>query len=449
MRIRALSYLFLAGATIGLVSLALPHSHHANQGALLVNIAAAYLGCAATALLSRRLPPWSAHVCLAAGTLIVTRAIYYSGDADSYYSIWYVWIALYAFYFFTRPQAAAHVALVGVSYGALLVSGSAPSGEARWLTTFSTLVIAAVFVDTLVRQLRRHARRSDENAERLRAAAAAMERMASCSSPERLCGVFARAALEASGAGRAEIWTTAPASGEPVLAGRAGPAVDERQAAAATRVSIPLAETGHSLALCFDRPAELEDLATKQVLDVLVEAFSSAFERLDLIRRLEEAARTDELCHLPNRRAWEQELPLQLAHARRFSYPVCVLLLDLDGLKQLNDSRGHQAGDAVLRGAAEAWSAELRDVDTLVRWGGDEFALILPGCDLAEAGPVAARILAATPPPVTCSGGLAQWDGEEHAESLVARADSALYEAKAGGGDGVSADCAPRTAAAG
>ncbi|MEA2472808.1 MAG: hypothetical protein QOE06_723, partial [Thermoleophilaceae bacterium] len=110
-RMQAISVLFLAGATIGLISLALPHSSQANTGALLLNIGAAYGGAAAAWLLRRRLPPWFAHVFAVSGTLVVTRAIYYSGDAASYYAIWYAWVALYAFYFFTRPRAVLHLAL--------------------------------------------------------------------------------------------------------------------------------------------------------------------------------------------------------------------------------------------------------------------------------------------------------------------------------------------------
>jgi diguanylate cyclase (GGDEF)-like protein len=451
-RMRALSYLFLAGATIGLVSLFLPHSRRADDFTLLTNIALAYAGAAAVAGLASRLPPWCAHVFAATGTLLVTRSILYSGEVASYYAIWYVWIALYACYFFTRPQAAAHIALVGVSYGVVLGTGPDAAAAARWLTTICTLVIAAVFIDTLVRLLRRQAHSSDENARRLGAATAAVERMASCSSRTRLFALMAQVALEVGGAERASIWRIAPAS-EPQLVGSAGPRASneelEREAGAAAEhvagaaaadgqelMWLPLEGDGEALlrmSLSLPAISRGDAAATAQVLDVLAKAFSSALERLDLIGRLENAARTDELCGLPNRRAWEEDLPGQLAQARRFAYPLSVLVLDLDGLKQLNDTLGHQAGDDALRQAAQAWSAELRDVDTLVRWGGDEFALILPGCDLAGAAPVADRIRAATPPEVTCSGGLAQWDGTETGEELVARADRALYEAKASG----------------
>lgn len=434
-RLRALALLFLAGASIGLVSLALPHSPRADDGALLVNIATAFAGAAAIALTTRRLPGWAVHAYLAAGTLLVTRAIFYSGDGASYYAIWYVWVALYASCFLTRSQTAAHLALVGVSYAAVLATAPDPSRAARWLTTVCTLLIAAVFVDMLVRQLRRHARRSDENARRLAVVAAAAERMSQCASRVRLGALLVEAAL-ATGAKEAAIWDLSAA---PELLARAGrhPARGGTAGRPAASPPPPDGRVWERLAasewLSLSLPAGPDDaLSARQVL---AKAYAGGLERLELVRRLTEVARTDELCGLPNRRAWEQELPLQLARSRRFRYPVCVVLLDLDGLKRLNDSAGHQAGDEILRETARLWLGEVRDIDILVRWGGDEFALILPDCPLADAVPVAERIRETTPAAITCSAGLAEWDGVETHLSLVARADRALYEAKAGGRD--------------
>jgi diguanylate cyclase (GGDEF)-like protein len=171
------------------------------------------------------------------------------------------------------------------------------------------------------------------------------------------------------------------------------------------------------------------------VIDMLSGEFASALTRIDLHDRLESAARTDTLSGLPNRRAWDDELPQQLARARRFGYDLCVALLDLDGLKVLNDAQGHLAGDALLRATARAWSAELRAVDFLVRWGGDEFALILPGCALEDATATLERMRSVMPDGARTSAGLACWDGVESDAALVARADEALYEAKRAGRD--------------
>ena len=104
-----------------------------------------------------------------------------------------------------------------------------------------------------------------------------------------------------------------------------------------------------------------------------------ALERSDLLARLEESARTDDLTGLLNRRAWEEELPREMARARRQQHPLCVAMLDLDFFKNYNDERGHQAGDRLLKQSAAAWVAELRASDTLARYGGEEFTVVLAG----------------------------------------------------------------------
>jgi predicted signal transduction protein with EAL and GGDEF domain len=106
----------------------------------------------------------------------------------------------------------------------------------------------------------------------------------------------------------------------------------------------------------------------------------------------------------------------------------------------LQDTRGHQAGDELLREAAQRWARELRATDLLARYGGEEFALLLPATPLAEGVEVVDRLRHATPGEQTCSAGVAAWDGEEKMESLVARADRALYHAKASGRNRTRAD---------
>ena len=160
-----------------------------------------------------------------------------------------------------------------------------------------------------------------------------------------------------------------------------------------------------------------------------------ALERSDLLARLEESARTDDLTGLLNRRAWEEELPREMARSRRQSDPLCVAMLDLDFFKNYNDERGHQAGDRLLKQGAAAWVAELRASDTLARYGGEEFTVALPGCNLANAKTIVERLRAAMPADQTVSAGVACWNGRESAEELVGRADAALYEAKRTGRD--------------
>jgi len=160
-----------------------------------------------------------------------------------------------------------------------------------------------------------------------------------------------------------------------------------------------------------------------------------ALERSDLLARLEEVARTDDLTGLLNRRAWEEQLPRELARARRNTEPLCVALLDLDFFKNYNDERGHQAGDRLLKQSASAWAAQLRASDTLARYGGEEFTVALPGCTLPNAKDIVERLRASMPQEATVSAGVACWNGRESAEELVGRADAALYEAKRTGRD--------------
>jgi diguanylate cyclase (GGDEF)-like protein len=170
-------------------------------------------------------------------------------------------------------------------------------------------------------------------------------------------------------------------------------------------------------------------------LRMLAAETAMALERADLLARLEANARTDDLTGLLNRRAWEEELPREMARARRQSDPLCVAMLDLDLFKNYNDERGHQAGDRLLKQSAAAWVNELRASDTLVRYGGEEFTVALPGCSLANAKTIVERLRAVMPADQTVSAGIACWNGRESAEELVGRADAALYEAKRMGRD--------------
>ena len=160
-------------------------------------------------------------------------------------------------------------------------------------------------------------------------------------------------------------------------------------------------------------------------------------EREELLARLREQAGTDELTGLANLRSWNRELDTGLARAARTEEPLAIAMLDLDRFKAINDTRGHAAGDALLRELAKALAAELRPGDVLARIGGDEFGLLLPGCSSQTAAATVERLARAAPAPHTFSAGVAEWDGAETPQRLVARADSALYAAKDCGRDQV------------
>jgi diguanylate cyclase (GGDEF)-like protein len=125
-----------------------------------------------------------------------------------------------------------------------------------------------------------------------------------------------------------------------------------------------------------------------------------------------------------------------------------VAILDLDNFKDFNDRYGHQAGDQLLKSATGAWSRMLRTTDLLCRYGGEEFTVLLPAASTDQAVEVLERLRAVTPQSQTFSVGLAGWDGQEVSDELVARADRALYAAKAAGRDRVIVDNRQPTARA-
>lgn len=189
---------------------------------------------------------------------------------------------------------------------------------------------------------------------------------------------------------------------------------------------------GGSLALAFTLAA-LAILAQRRRVDGLVAA-------------LESQAREDPVTGLPNRRAFDEQLERALASARRAPAPLSLLILDVDRFKDVNDLRGHPAGDAALRAVAQALRAATRDADAIARLGGDEFAVLMADCDDADALRVGLAVClevslrtAETGEPITVSVGLATTrDGRSTSAALLEASDVALYEAKLNGGDQVA-----------
>ena len=161
-------------------------------------------------------------------------------------------------------------------------------------------------------------------------------------------------------------------------------------------------------------------------------------------KRLETAvltlARTDHLTGLLNRGAGEDELQRELLRARRHGADVSVVLLDVDHFKRINDKAGHPGGDAVLRRMGELITNRIRGTDIAIRWGGEEFLLVLPETTLGGAVELAESLRRriessdfAVVKGVTASFGAAAVDASVPVEQSIARADAKLYEAKAGG----------------
>ena len=176
-------------------------------------------------------------------------------------------------------------------------------------------------------------------------------------------------------------------------------------------------------------------------------AFDNACNRARLVR----AGLADYLTGWHNRRYLQSRLREEIAMARRRNSPLALLMIDLDRFKEVNDSFGHVGGDTAIREVAMRIDAQIRESDAAARFDGDEFALLLPGAGVAEAGLVARRILQAvssspvqvgpgTSRVITFSTGIAVFspgaervDVKALAERLLAEADAALYRAKAAG----------------
>jgi diguanylate cyclase (GGDEF)-like protein len=163
--------------------------------------------------------------------------------------------------------------------------------------------------------------------------------------------------------------------------------------------------------------------------------------------RLAELATTDALTGLQNARALQEGLQREVARAVRDRQPLSLLLIDLDGLKVINDRLGHHAGDRALCHVAEAIGVQLRASDIGVRWGGDEFALLAPNTRGSAAAVLAQRVqslvghapASSAVPPMAVSIGIATFDPDGtvqvDASSLMSAADAALYHAKRSGRD--------------
>lgn len=158
--------------------------------------------------------------------------------------------------------------------------------------------------------------------------------------------------------------------------------------------------------------------------------------------RLELQATHDPLTGLANRQRFESLLSQEMERVKRYGSMFSLIMFDIDHFKAVNDDYGHPVGDLILRKFGETLSPHVRSTDTLARWGGEEFMLLLPGTPLDHASAVAEsvrqRIGAAMIPglrKVTISGGVTQYRPNEAASVLLKRVDDALYEAKSTGRD--------------
>ncbi|WP_269163672.1 putative bifunctional diguanylate cyclase/phosphodiesterase [Modestobacter sp. VKM Ac-2978] len=162
------------------------------------------------------------------------------------------------------------------------------------------------------------------------------------------------------------------------------------------------------------------------VLGLLVLGSAGA---IGVLARRAASAQEDALTGLVNRRGFDEALDVAVRGALRVGEPLSAALFDLDHFKAVNDSRGHAAGDELLRTVAATWAPMLPPGAVLARHGGDEFSLLLPGLD-GEAALAAAERLRAALPRIGTSVGVAAMEPEDSPAALMRRADSALYRVK-------------------
>jgi diguanylate cyclase (GGDEF)-like protein len=204
--------------------------------------------------------------------------------------------------------------------------------------------------------------------------------------------------------------------------------------------------TGESVVgtlVCGSRTADGLPEAAQKELSMLALQAAQALVRTRLYEQAERLATTDGLTGLLNRRTFNSQLQGRLREAQRYNHALSLLLLDIDHFKKVNDTHGHPAGDAVLRGVAGLAQGQARETDIVARYGGEEMALILPETDAKGALAIAERIRKAVAAAshatergslqVTVSVGLATWPGWDSPDDLLEAADKALYRAKQAG----------------
>lgn len=180
-------------------------------------------------------------------------------------------------------------------------------------------------------------------------------------------------------------------------------------------------------------------------LDLLMARAQTLLDFKKYLDTCEEAAFTDHLTGLANRRRFERQLEREVTRTLRYSRAFCLLLLDIDNFKQVNDSYGHEAGDEAIRRIAKILQAGTRGIDTAARIGGEEFAVLLTETELSGGLEVAERLrlsIKAEEIPVvgsvTASFGVAEFPlCAQTGRELVAVADAAMYQAKREGRDRV------------
>ncbi len=422
----------MAGAGLVAMSLLLPHPSGGHEIALISTAAGMALVGLLVWAFSSRVPLSLTFVILAGVNLVAAVLIWEAGIAVGQYGTIFVWSTLITAYFFSRREAAIQLGWLLLVYAgglAVVESTGGYSPVTRFLFTAVSLTVVMLFVNNLVARRQR---------------ADARARHFFDLSHDMLCTVDTEGrCIEVNGAwlenlgyrpiemrGKRLLEITHPDDHLHAIeaAGRIfrGEASQELE----TRVRAKDGSWHWLSTSSVFRPDE--GLVYARSTDI-TERRAIEEEREALIAEVKLLARSDALTGLPNRRALDDQLPREMARALRSEAPLCLAIIDIDHFKAYNDTYGHLAGDSILRSCAAAWDGELRGEDTILRFGGEEFLVILPNCEPADATEIVERLRGATPDGQTCSAGLAVWRAGESVDELVGRADTALYEAKESG----------------
>jgi diguanylate cyclase (GGDEF)-like protein/PAS domain S-box-containing protein len=431
---RVIGWMLAATGTMGVLSVGLPHPSGADDAALiLTGVPVALTGLLCRAF-DRRIPLAVSHLLLAAAAVVSGLYTHEAGIAAGVYSSIFVWTTIVAAYFFTGRVAIAHLVWNLAVFAATLAvvpSGAGFSPLTRWLFTAFSLALIMVFVNTIVArraQADRRARSFFDLSQDMLCTLDSEGRIVEVNqaweehlgyTPEDLIGTFLIDITHPDDRKRALLEAVRVFEGEP----------SKRLENKVWAKDGTIHWLQSSAAL-----AEEQGMLYARATDI-TELKRVEGEREALLAKVENLASHDALTGLPNRRMLDEVMPREMARARRKGADLWIAMIDIDFFKRFNDAHGHLAGDELLRSCAAAWDSALRGEDLLARYGGEEFMVMLPAASREEAEGVVERLRAATPAAVTCSAGLALWDGLEGLDELLSRADAALYEAKAQGRD--------------
>jgi diguanylate cyclase (GGDEF)-like protein len=224
---------------------------------------------------------------------------------------------------------------------------------------------------------------------------------------------------------------------------------------AGVRAYVPRETESHRKHAAYERVAEAGLLALAALMLVTLVLARPLLRAFRWTEEQASEARIDSLTGLANRRAIEEVLAAEISRAHRFAHQLAIVLLDLDRFKEINDSFGHGAGDVMLRAVSRLLTSLARQGDTVARWGGEEFVVVLPETDLDGARRFAERLRRTIEAHsvgemrTSASCGVATMLPDDTVEALVGAADQALYQAKSNGRNRTeSAIRGPRPAAA-